>query len=156
MRRIHPAILAAAAIGLLLVIAAIVMMNRPSTAAQDKLSDAQAAGAGASAPAKRCASQATYDRIKLEIFRQASQTRSSDRALFDKLAAYASVRVERPLLRSHDDELGTVRCAGRLTIDLPPGVAVGCAGSECGATSRGAGATCGAGACGAGGGATPG
>ena len=123
MRRIHPAILAAAAIGLLLLIAAIVMMSRPKTA-QDKLSDAQAAGAGASAPAKRCASQATYDRIKLEIFRQASQVRTSDQALFDQLAAYASVRVERPLLRSHDDELGTVRCTGRLTIDLPPGVAV--------------------------------
>jgi hypothetical protein len=124
MRRINPAILAAVAVGLLLLIAAVAMMTRPKTAPQDKLSDAQAAGAGASAPAKRCASQATYDRIKLEIFRQAGQVRTSDQSIFDKLAAYASVRVERPLLRSHDDELGTVRCTGRLTIDLPPGVAV--------------------------------
>ena len=124
MRRLHPAILAAIAIGLVVLIAAVVMMTRPKTAAQDKLSDAQAAGAGASAPASRCASQATYNRIKVELFRRAAQVRTSDRSVFDKLAAYASVRMERPLLRSHDDELGTVRCTGRLSLDLPPGVAV--------------------------------
>lgn len=124
MRRIHPALLAAAAIGLIVLIAAAVMMTRPKTAEQDKLSDAQAAGAGASAPAKRCASQATYDRIKLELFRRAAQVRAGDRAIFDRLAAAASVRVESPLLRSRDDELGTVRCTGRLSLDLPPGVAV--------------------------------
>lgn len=124
MRRVNPAILAAVALGLLVLIIGVVMMTRPRTAEQDKLSDAQAAGAGASAPAKRCASQRTYDRIKLEIFRQAADVRKSDRSVFDKLALHASVRVENPLLRAHDDDLGTVRCTGRLSIDLPPGVAV--------------------------------
>lgn len=124
MRRINPAILAAAAIGLLVLIAVAVMMTRSRSAQQDKLSDAQAAGAGATAPDQRCASQATYDRIKLELFRRAAQVRTSDQAVFDRLAAYASVRMERPLLRSQDEELGTVRCTGRLSLDLPPGVAV--------------------------------
>ena len=124
MRRTNPRILAAIAIGLLVLIVAIVMMTRARTAESDKLSDAQAAGAGATAPEGRCASQVTYDRIKLELFRRAAQVRTSDQAAFDRLSAYASVRMERPVLRSQDPELGTVRCAGRLSLDLPPGVAV--------------------------------
>jgi hypothetical protein len=124
MRRTNPTILAAIAIGLLILIVGIVMMTRGRTADQDKLSDAQAAGAGAAAVETRCASQATYDRIKLELFRRAAQVRTSDHAVFDRLSAFASVRMERPLLRSQDRELGTVRCAGRLSLDLPPGVAV--------------------------------
>ena len=124
MRRVNPAIIAAIAIGLVILIAAVVMMGRRGNSDEDKLSDAQAAGAGASAPEKRCASQATYDRIKVELFRQAAQVRKSDQSAFDRLSAYASVRMERPLLRSQDAELGTVRCTGRLSLDLPPGVAV--------------------------------
>ncbi len=124
MRRANPTVLAAVAIGLLVLIAVVMMITRSRSAEQDKLSDAQAAGAGASAPAKRCASQATYDRIKLELFRRAAQVRTSDQAVFDRLSAFASVRMERPVLRSQDQELGTVRCAGRLSLDLPPGVAV--------------------------------
>jgi hypothetical protein len=124
MRRTNPTILAAIAIGLLILIIGIVMMTRGRTADQDKLSDAQAAGAGATAAETRCASQATYDRIKLELFRRAAQVRTSDQAVFDRLSAFASVRMERPLLRSQDRELGTVRCTGRLSLDLPPGVAV--------------------------------
>ena len=124
MRRITPAILAAIAIGLLVFVIVVVMMTRPRTAGEDKLSDAQAAGAGASAPQTRCASQATYDRIKDELFRQAAQVRKSDQAAFDRISAYASVRMQRPLLRSRDEELGTVRCTGQLSLDLPPGVVV--------------------------------
>ncbi len=124
MRRMNPATLAAIAVGLLVLIVAVVLMTRPRTTDQDKLSDAAAAAAGASAPAKRCASQATYDRIKVELFRRAAQVRESDQAAFDRLSAYASVRMDRPLLRSQDEELGTVRCTGRLSLDLPPGVAV--------------------------------
>ncbi len=124
MRRTDPKILAAIALGLIVLIIALVMMTRNRTAEQDKLSDAQAAGAGATAPQGRCASQATYDRIKLELFRRAAQVRTTDQAVFDRLAAYASVRMERPVLRSQDQELGTVRCAGHLSLDLPPNVAV--------------------------------
>jgi hypothetical protein len=123
MRRVNPTVLAAAAIGLLVLIAAVLILTRQGRRDQDKLSDDQAAG-NSTGPEKRCASQRTYDRIKSEIFRQAAEVRKSDRAAFDRLASYASVRVDGPLLRSHDAELGTVRCTGRLSIDLPPGVAV--------------------------------
>lgn len=124
MRRVNPKLIAAVLIGLLVLIVAFVMMSRRGKSEQDKLSDTQAAGAAATAPQTRCGTQATYDRIKVELFRQAAQVRKSDQGVFDKLAAYASVRMERPLLRSRDDELGTVRCTGRLSLDLPPGVAV--------------------------------
>ena len=123
MRRVNPTVLAAVAIGLLILLAGLLMLTKQGSRNQDKLSDDQAAGSVAG-PEKRCASQRTYDRIKSEIFRQAAEVRKSDRAAFDKLASYASVRVESPLLRAHDSELGTVRCSGRLSIDLPPGVAV--------------------------------
>ena len=124
MRRMNPTILAAAAIGFVLLLVGILMLTRKGSADQDKLTDNGAATAAAAEPDRRCASQGTYDRIKLELFRQAAQMRSSDQATFDKLAAYASVRMDRPLLREHDEELGTVRCTGRLSLDLPPGVAV--------------------------------
>ena len=48
---------------------------------------------------------------------QAAQLRQSDRSAFDRLSAYASVRVERPLMRSQDAELGTVRCGGSLSLE---------------------------------------
>lgn len=124
MRRVNPTVLAAIAIGLLILIALVILLTRAPSARQDKLTDAQAAGAGATAPQGRCASQATYDRIKLELFRRAAQVRTNDQAVFDRLAAYASVRMERPVLRSQDQELGTVRCGGHLSLDLPPNVAV--------------------------------
>ncbi|MCY7271519.1 MAG: hypothetical protein LH485_05635, partial [Sphingomonas bacterium] len=71
-----------------------------------------------------CASQATYDQIKRELFRRAAALRGSDQGAFDKLAAYAVVRIDRPLLDSEDEGTGAVACSGALTLDLPPGVAV--------------------------------
>lgn len=124
MRRLNPTVIAAIALGLLVLVAAIVLVTRRGNPDQDKLSDDQAAGSAASGPQTRCASQATYDRIKTDLFRQAAQLRKSDQAAFDRLSAYASVRMERPLLRGGDEALGTVRCSGRLSLDLPPGVAV--------------------------------
>ena len=123
MRRVNPTIVAAIAIGLVILAAAVLALTRDGTN-QDRLSDGQAAGEAASAPQSPCAKQATYDRIKRELFRQAAQVRKSDQAAFDRLSAYASVRMERPLLRTRDEEIGTVRCTGHLSLDLPPGVAV--------------------------------
>ena len=124
MRRPNPSVLAAIALGLIVLVAAIVMTTRRGNSDQDKLSDEQAAGVAASGTQGRCASQTTYDRIKADLFRQAAVLRKSDQAAFDRLSAYASVRMERPLLRGGDEALGTVRCSGRLSLDLPPGVAV--------------------------------
>lgn len=124
MRRVNPTVIAVAVLGLLILVAVALAVMRRGSSDQDKLSDREAAGAAATGPQARCASQATYDRIKDELFRQAAQVRKSDQAAFDRLSAYASVRMQRPLLRSRDDELGTVRCTGHLSLDLPPGVAV--------------------------------
>jgi uncharacterized protein YecT (DUF1311 family) len=124
MRRINPAVIAAVVLGLILLLVAVTMLSRRGNSPQDKLSDEQATGTGATAPQSRCAKQATYDRIKIELFRQAAQVRKSDQKAFDRLSTYAVVRMERPLLRSQDEELGTLRCTGHLSLDLPPGVAV--------------------------------
>jgi len=124
MPRLNPRILATAVLGILLLVGAVLLLTRRGSADQDKISDEQASGASAVGPGKRCGSQPTYDRIKGELFRQAAELRKGDRAAFDRLSAYASVRMERPLLRSHDAELGTIRCSGRLSLDLPPGLAV--------------------------------
>ena len=91
---------------------------------QDKLTGNETAAAQAADPAKRCASKATYELIKRELFRRAAQVRGSDQAAFDKLAAYAVVRMENPVLESENSDTGAINCNGSLSLDLPPGVAV--------------------------------
>lgn len=73
---------------------------------------------------KVCASKATYDLIKRELFRRAAQLRGSEQAAYDQLAAYAVVRMENPVMESEDSSSGSVNCSGSLSLDLPPGVAV--------------------------------
>ncbi len=90
----------------------------------DKLRDDQVAGSTAKDPEQRCGSQATYDLVKRELFRRAAQVRGSDQAAFDRLAAYSVVRMDAPMLSSHDEDLNRVECAGSLALDLPPGVSV--------------------------------
>jgi uncharacterized protein YecT (DUF1311 family) len=79
---------------------------------------------GAPQHEKLCGSKATYDLIKRELFRHAAQLRGSDQAAFDRLSAYAVLRMENPVMESEDSSTGGVNCSGSLTIDLPPGVAV--------------------------------
>lgn len=124
MRRLNPTAVAllAGALLLLLMIYVFAGTTRTNT---DKLTDEQvAARADASDPETRCGSQATYDLIKRELFRRAAEVRGSDQAAFNRLAAYSVVRMDAPMLRSHDEEIGTITCAGTLALDLPPGVAV--------------------------------
>lgn len=93
---------------------------------EDRL-DENAVDSGAEATdiaESRCGSQQTYDLIKREIFRRAAQVRGSDSGAFDRLAAYATVRVQAPVLKRQDEQLGTVVCSGSVALDLPPGVAV--------------------------------
>ena len=90
----------------------------------DKLPDGNATATRAVSPQQTCAAQSTYDLIQRELFRRAAALRGSDQAAFDKLAAYAVVRVDRPLLASEDEATGAIGCTGSLTLDLPPGVAV--------------------------------
>jgi uncharacterized protein YecT (DUF1311 family) len=124
MRRLNPTAIAllAGALALLLMVYIFAGTRQANT---DRLSDEQvAAQTAASDPEKRCGSQATYDLIKRELFRRAAELRGSDQAAFNRLAAYSVVRMDAPMLRSHDEQLGTITCAGSLALDLPPGVAV--------------------------------
>jgi uncharacterized protein YecT (DUF1311 family) len=91
---------------------------------QDKLTNSPVATASAPTQEKLCASKATYDLIKRELFRRAAQLRGSDQAAYDKLSAYAVLRMENPVMESEDSATGTVKCSGSLSLDLPPGVAV--------------------------------
>ena len=124
MRRINPRILAAAGIGIIVLLVIIAMVSRQGNNTQDRLTEDQINPGPAARPEGRCASQATYDRIKHELFRQAAQLRKSDQAAFDQISAAASVRMERPVMTDHDEELGTIRCTGYLALDLPPGTVV--------------------------------
>ncbi len=113
--------------GLLLIAATAVLLTAPGCRKQpdqDKLSDAQVANAVADRPDKSCATQATYDEIKRELFRQAADTRGRDGATYDRLAAYANLVVDQPRLTGRDADINGVRCAAHLKLILPPGVAV--------------------------------
>ncbi|MEO5808558.1 MAG: hypothetical protein ABIR51_00515, partial [Sphingomicrobium sp.] len=119
--------------GFLLIVATAVLIAAPGCrkkADQDKLSDAQVANATTAAadkpdrPDKNCGTQATYDSIKRELFRQAADTRGRDGATYDRLAAYATLIVDQPRLTGRDVDIGGVRCAAQLKLVLPPGVAV--------------------------------
>ena len=81
---------------------------------QDKLSGNQVGSTNASDPEKRCAAQATYDLIKRELFRRAAQVRGSDQASYDRLSAYAVLRMENPVMESQDKDTGAINCSGSL------------------------------------------
>ncbi|WP_114228008.1 MULTISPECIES: lysozyme inhibitor LprI family protein [Sphingomonas] len=93
-----------------------------ATAAND--SGGNATATAAADPAARCASRQTYDGVKAELFRLAAATRGHDQATFDRLASYATLRMESPVLKSQDGATGALACSGRASIDLPPGLVV--------------------------------
>ena len=124
MQRPKPIVIAGIALAVILLVLGVLLFARGGGVNQDRLSDDEPAAASENDPESRCASQRTYDAIKREIFRQAATVRGSDRAAFDRISTYAALRVDRPVLRSNDEDLGTVGCSGLVTLDLPPGVAV--------------------------------
>ena len=123
MRRPTPAVIAAVVLGLVALLLLVTYLSRRGDSEQDKLGDDQLASAEAGSAAK-CGSQRTYELIKREIFRQAADTRGSDTAAFDRVAAGAAVRMDRPVVKGRDEDAGLLRCAGTLSIDLPPGLSV--------------------------------
>lgn len=68
-----------------------------------------------------CASQASYDRLKVLAFEKAAEVRSSPSPLLDQLATSAVVRMEEPTVKSRDEALNVTVCRGKMVIDLPPG-----------------------------------
>ncbi|HMI40215.1 MAG TPA: lysozyme inhibitor LprI family protein [Sphingomicrobium sp.] len=75
-------------------------------------------------PQKLCASSAIYDKIKLELFREAAEIRGRDQETLGRIAAYSALRVDEPVLRASDDAVHSVTCTAHLALDLPPGLAV--------------------------------
>ena len=123
MQRPNPTVLAILA-GLAVLLVLVLVFAGGGRQNTDKLSDDQVAGKTISDPEERCGSQATYDLIKRELFRRAAEVRGSDQAAFGRLAAYSVVRMDAPMLRSHNEEIGAIQCSGSIALDLPPGVAV--------------------------------
>lgn len=114
-----------------LVLVAVMALGVGKGSNQDRLTDNQvsdaappAAATKADDPARRCAGQEVYDKIKRQLFDQAARTRGSDADAFARLADVAVLRVDNPVLESEDQGLGLIRCAGQATLDLPPGVQV--------------------------------
>ena len=123
MRRLNPTVLALIG-GLVILILLVAYFATNRNPDQDKLTGNELSEAQPSSPEKRCASSATYDLIKRELFRRAAQLRGSDQAAYDKLAAYAVIRMENPVMESQDQASGAINCSGSLSLDLPPGVQV--------------------------------
>src|SRR4051812_16124034 len=96
-------------VGLLILVIAFFATNRSTN--PDKLGDNAVVQAAAPDPAKRCAAASTYDLIKRDLFRRAAEMRGSDQAAYDKLAAYAVVRMENPVLESEDPTTNAINCS---------------------------------------------
>jgi len=73
---------------------------------------------------KWCAAQPTYDAMRRELFRRAAQVRGSDEQAYARLADFALLRMNGPVVRGIDDQLHSVTCSGSAVLQLPPGVAV--------------------------------
>jgi len=110
--------------GLVLLVLMVAYFASRGDSDQDKLTNAELSSATIASHEKLCASKATYDLIKKNLFRRAAQLRGSDQAAFDSLSAFAVVRMENPVMESENGSTGIVNCSGSLSLDLPPGVAV--------------------------------
>lgn len=89
---------------------------------QDRLSDEQVRGTSEdTSPEQRCASRATYDQLKRELFGEAARLRTGDGAAVERLSDEAEVRMRRPRLIRNDQATGLIACRGQLTLELPRG-----------------------------------
>jgi hypothetical protein len=123
MRRLNWTTIALIA-GLVLVVLLVGYFATRGNADQDKLTTSSNSPASVPDREKACASKATYDLIKRELFRRAAQLRGSDQGAYDRLSAYAALRMENPVMESENKSTDAVKCSGSLSLDLPPGVAV--------------------------------
>jgi hypothetical protein len=123
-RRVNPwlivALVAAIAVGVLL--ASSVWTDRWS--GKGEVPENAVAEKKAQDPQAWCAAQSTYDAMKRELFRRAAQVRGSDEQAYGRLADFALLRVNGPVVRGVDDQVQSVSCSGTVVLDLPPGVAV--------------------------------
>ena len=122
-RRLNGTVIALIA-GLVLLVLLVAYFASRGNGDQDKLTNAEVSSGTVQSRDKLCASSATYNLIKRELFSRAAQLRGSDRAAYDRLSSVAVVRMENPVMESEDSSTGAVNCSGSLSLDLPPGVAV--------------------------------
>ena len=122
-QRVNPTVLAAIALGALILLIVAMMVFAGRNGDDDRLTGDEVT-ASREDPEQRCSSRATYDQIKRELFRRAAALRGSDEAVFGDIAGYSTVRMEAPALRDENAETDAVTCNGALTLDLPPQVAV--------------------------------
>ncbi len=83
--------------------------------------EGSAAGTQTATLDRACASRETYDRLKELAFDEAARIRGDGAAQLDAIARAAVVRMEDPLVRESDPELGVTTCSGRFILELPPG-----------------------------------
>ena len=121
-QRLSPTAIAAIALAALLLIIGAFMFLRGGGTEDDRLTNAVTEAR--QDPEKLCSSQAIYDLIERDLFRRAGELRGSDQGTFDKLVSYSSLRVEAPILREQNEDVGSVTCNAAITLDLPPGVVV--------------------------------
>src|SRR5437763_9374015 len=110
--------------GLILLVIVIVYFATNRNSDQDRLTTNQVATSRTPDQSRLCASNATYELIKRDLFRRAAQLRGSDQAAYDQISIAAVVRMENPVMESEDSTNGAVHCSGSLSLDLPPGIAV--------------------------------
>jgi len=115
--------IAAIALAVLLLAIGVALLLQGRSGGDDRLTGNEVAATGED-PEQRCSGQATYDRIKRELFRRAAEVRGSDQSAFDRIGSYSSLRVEAPILRDDNRSVGSVTCSATFWLDLPPGVAV--------------------------------
>lgn len=77
-----------------------------------------------------CSSASTYDRLKEVAFEEAVRIRNADPANLDTLATHSVVRMERPVVKSRDEDLNVTVCTGRFVLELPPGAERGFGGER--------------------------
>lgn len=123
MQRLSPTVLAAIALGALVLLILGFVLFQGGSAEDDRLTGDEVAAARQT-PEERCADAQVHDRIKGALFRDAGALRGNDQETLDKIAAYASLRVEAPVMRDENPTANSVTCNGTVTLNLPEGVAV--------------------------------
>lgn len=109
--------------GVLILLGAIWYFTGDRNSDQDRLSNPRIEQTAEADHAARCSAEGTYEMIKRELVRRATEARGADPGELGQLASAATLRVENPVLESEDKDSGALNCSGTLYLDLPPGVA---------------------------------
>ena len=101
LRRINPTVVAAIALGALVLLIAAMMVLGNRSSEDDRLTGDEVTASSAD-PADRCSSKATYDELKSELFRRAAAARGGEEAAFGEIASHGDAqRFVRPVPGEH-------------------------------------------------------